>query len=988
VVFRRSAFVVLVTIALALMVFTGPASAANDPSLKWKTLETPHFRVSFYSGEAELAQHIAELAEDIHARLSPVMGWAPATKVEIALFDQTDSANGLTSGLPYNHISLYMTAPDDLSPLGEYDDWYQELFTHEYTHTLHIDNIRGIPALVNAILGRTLAPNQAQARWILEGLAVYQESARTTGGRLRSSQWQMYMRTDILENNVAHLDEFSNTPRRWPQGNIWYLYGSFFMKWIAETYGDQAIRTMISHYGSQLIPLGINRSIRRATGRTYEELYPAWIATLRRDYEAQAASIRKQGLREGVQITHGGNTAQHPQFTPANAWPDHIGDLLYIRDDGHTTGGLYTVPLIRDANGVVIGSDEKKKELVIRTNGAAHPSFAPDGSVIFDSVDYTNNLFPFTELFSMKAGEKDSSGLGGNRTRLTTGFRATDPDVSPDGRRVVFATNHRGTRYLQIADITPTGVTNVRALVKSNPLEQVFAPAWSPDNRHVAYSVWTRGGYRDIRYVDTFDGTYVEVTHDRAIDGGPNFSADGKWLYFHSDRTKVMNIYAWEVATGKTKQVTNVMNGAYQPSISRDNKTLLYLGYTHLGFDIFAMKVDPATWTDAEPWVDDRPPPNPEPEHRVFPVRDYDPFETLRPRRYSLQITPGNYGQAFILSTTGADIAGHHAFAASMAVEAEHPELQFDLSYSYGRLPVDLSMRAYRLISPRGGYALGQNYKPTWAMENIGVQTGVSYAMPGPFAGQSFSLTYSASRMAGELPVPTDKLDPYETPTIPVRGTVGTLNLGWGYSNVQRFLWSVGPEKGFSVSANMDVTHPALASDFEGFAAEVGFTGYALMPWLSHHSMAFHAEAGTASANIPGRGPFYVGGFVDVPLYDTIRNLLIQGGVALRGYPAVIEAGRNMTLFNVEYRFPIVNIDRGLSTLPIFLQRISGNLFVDYGSAFNDAATAKFKTGTGAELWFDATLGYVLGFNFRLGYARGWASGGLDKIYFVAAVPF
>jgi outer membrane protein assembly factor BamA len=131
-----------------------------------------------------------------------------------------------------------------------------------------------------------------------------------------------------------------------------------------------------------------------------------------------------------------------------------------------------------------------------------------------------------------------------------------------------------------------------------------------------------------------------------------------------------------------------------------------------------------------------------------------------------------------------------------------------------------------------------------------------------------------------------------------------------------------------------------------------------------------------------------VGGFVDVPLYDTIRNLLIPGGVALRGYPAVIEAGRNMALFNVEYRVPIVNIDRGLSTLPIFLQRISGNFFVDYGSAFNDAATAKFKTGTGAELWFDATLGYVLGFNFRLGYARGWASGGLDKIYFVAAVPF
>ena len=34
------------------------------------------------------------------------------------------------------------------------------------------------------------------------------------------------------------------------------------------------------------------------------------------------------------------------------------------------------------------------------------------------------------------------------------------------------------------------------------------------------------------------------------------------------------------------------------------------------------------------------------------------------------------------------------------------------------------------------------------------------------------------------------------------------------------------------------------------------------------------------------------------------------------------------------------------------------------------------------------TLGYVEDFTFRLGYARGLASAGIDKIYFVAAVPF
>src|ERR1019366_5458048 len=152
------------------LVWPSFARAANDPELVYKTLESPHFRITFYSGEEEIARHVADLAEDINARLVPVLGWQPKEKVEIALNDQTDSANGFTSAAPYNAIRLFVTAPDDLSPLGDVDDWYQELVTHEYTHTLHLDNITGIPALWNAIVGRAWVPNQIQPRWILEGL--------------------------------------------------------------------------------------------------------------------------------------------------------------------------------------------------------------------------------------------------------------------------------------------------------------------------------------------------------------------------------------------------------------------------------------------------------------------------------------------------------------------------------------------------------------------------------------------------------------------------------------------------------------------------------------------------------------------------------------------------------------------------------------------------------------------------------------------------
>jgi hypothetical protein len=33
-------------------------------------------------------------------------------------------------------------------------------------------------------------------------------------------------------------------------------------------------------------------------------------------------------------------------------------------------------------------------------------------------------------------------------------------------------------------------------------------------------------------------------------------------------------------------------------------------------------------------------------------------------------------------------------------------------------------------------------------------------------------------------------------------------------------------------------------------------------------------------------------------------------------------------------------------------------------------------------------LGYSIPFFFRAGFARGWASEGIDKLYFVASSPF
>ena len=124
----------------------------------------------------------------------------------------------------------------------------------------------------------------------------------------------------------------------------------------------------------------------------------------------------------------------------------------------------------------------------------------------------------------------------------------------------------------------------------------------------------------------------------------------------------------------------------------------------------------------------------------------------------------------------------------------------------------------------------------------------------------------------------------------------------------------------------------------------------------------------------------------------------------LRGYDPGAFRGRTYILNNLEYRFPIYDPDRGISTLPFYGSRIAGNLFLDYGGAFDalDFDDIRFfdqgdiikadqlHTGFGAEIWLSLIIGYAAGLDMRIGYAYGPNPNAIPggKGYFLAATAF
>jgi hypothetical protein len=941
------------------------AAQPRDPTLDWRTIDTPHFTIHYHVPLGVLARRVAVVAERAHGTLSEILGYEADRRTHIVLSDESDGANGSAIAIPFNVIRLFATAPASMSPLNDYDDWLNTLVVHEHTHIVHLDQWSGVASFINLLLGKVYAPNHVQPRWILEGVATWQESERTSGGRMRSTMFDMYLRMDALEDRFFDLDQVSNIADRWPHGNVWYLYGSQFIEYIADHHGREAIATIARAYGDSLLPWGLNRVARRATGRSFVELYEDFRADRRRHYEAQRDAVEAAGRVEGRRLTHHGEIARLPRFTPD-------GRVAYWRGDGRTRPRVVVLDLERpDA-----------QETWARVSGEPGYSLHPSGRAIYYTrPDNHRDIYFFHDLFrrDLETGRVD---------RLTNGMRAREPDVSPDGRRVVFTVNEAGTTHLVIAELRDVEGT-ARRIIESPRFDQVFDPRFSPDGRTIALSRWQRGGYRDVVLVDVDSGRITELTHDRAQDASPIWSPDGRTIYFSSDRTGIANLYAYRLESGLVRQITNVIGGAYQPAISPDGRHLVYVGYTSYGFDLYHLDLREVHDRPAPSYADHRPPPVDDDALWAEPSRDYQPIETLWPRAYMLDLTDDGFGSALGITVQGEDLAGWHRYRLRATAGFARADINTTIEYEYRRSPLTVGANVFRRVTPRRGLFVG-DVDEIWIEEAVGGQIRLGYSLPSTFFGQSVGLSWNPRFTRNLEPLLREPLDPNDPPPrLPARGFHSELRLSWAYSDVEQYTYDISPSNGTALGISLSVEDPLIGSQFRSVTLTWYVRQYVPMPWLEHHVLALHYTGGIAGGDPGRRDQFSVGGFQDVSILDGLLQNAILGGAALRGYPAFDRGGTQYHLAQAEYRFPIWRVNRGILTLPVYLNRIHGAVYADVGDAFTGSLDlGTFRVGVGGHLMIDFTLGYLLPFTLRVGYARGLMEGGIDQVYGHLGVPF
>ncbi len=149
-----------------------------------------------------------------------------------------------------------------------------------------------------------------------------------------------------------------------------------------------------------------------------------------------------------------------------------------------------------------------------------------------------------------------------------------DHGISPDGTTLVVSQSPgRGTSCIYTLPIT--GGTPQR-VTRQTPS---YFHGWSPDGATLTYTA-RRDGLFQICTIPVTGGDETQLTHGPGHKDGPDYSADGQWIWFNSDHHgSTPDI--WRIRTDGTdlQQMTADAPVNWFPHPSPDGHHVLYLAY-------------------------------------------------------------------------------------------------------------------------------------------------------------------------------------------------------------------------------------------------------------------------------------------------------------------------------------------------------------------------------------------------------------------------
>ena len=344
-----------------------------------------------------------------------------------------------------------------------------------------------------------------------------------------------------------------------------YRYGESLWQYVGERWGDQAIGEILRTTMSG----GVARAFQRELGMSLTDLSSAWREAVQSQYLPAASVSQRPRTFAQPLLTRkrsGGEIFLAPVLS-------NDGNYIAFLSNGNWKKGEVFIDLwLGNAR-----TGERIKRLVKSTTDPnfeelrllySQSAFSNDGKTLaFTAQREGKDVLYLLDIPSRKV-----------KKRLDLALDAvTGPAWSPDDRQIAFSGTRGGVTDLFVVDANGK---NLRAL--TNDLYGDLQPSWSPDGKRIAFAT-DRGPPTDfarlqiakwqIAVIDV-DTKAVDVFPSQAgLNLNPVWAPDGGSVAFISDRTGVANIFLFDLGDRKHYQLTNVLGGVsaiteYSPALT------------------------------------------------------------------------------------------------------------------------------------------------------------------------------------------------------------------------------------------------------------------------------------------------------------------------------------------------------------------------------------------------------------------------------------
>lgn len=170
---------------------------------------------------------------------------------------------------------------------------------------------------------------------------------------------------------------------------------------------------------------------------------------------------------------------------------------------------------------------------------------------------------------------------GGTPEKLSTGFadrNNNDHGISFDGKTLAISHQREG---------LPGGGSTIYVLPLQGGMPKLvtgktpsYWHGWAPNDKEVVYVAQREGKYFDIYKTSINGGAEIKLTSNvGAHVDGPEYSPDGKYIYFNASFTGTMQIWRMKPDGSQQQQVTFDEYNDWFPHISPDGKWIAFISF-------------------------------------------------------------------------------------------------------------------------------------------------------------------------------------------------------------------------------------------------------------------------------------------------------------------------------------------------------------------------------------------------------------------------